>query len=123
MRSMRRLWKHTLGNEDGSALVLGLVLILAMTLLGVALFDLGTIEVSLAKGTVSDTQAFYCAEAEAKRIYNLYGPFDATNNPTGDPDGTLAGQTFTATTLTLINGSYTFSGSATVNDATHVVTV
>lgn len=132
--TMRLLWQRTVRNEGGSALVLGLVLILTMTLLGVALFDLGTIEVSLAAKSVHDTQAFYCAEAEAKRIYNLYAPYDPINNPTGDQTlGTLGPQTFAATTLNLVNGikpdgtpftyPYSFSGSATVNVATQLVTV
>ena len=62
------------GEERGSALLLALTLVMVMTLLGVALFEMGTIEAGLARGDAADIQAFYCAEAEAARVYALYAP-------------------------------------------------
>jgi len=71
-----RSWQLTLGNERGSALLIGLCLIAIMTLLGAALFEMSTIEVVLAQGDVFDTQAFYCAEAALARAYE-----DVKSNP------------------------------------------
>jgi hypothetical protein len=119
---MRRMWQQTLGSERGSALLIGLSLIMIMTLLGVALFEMTTIEASLVTKDGWELQAFYCAEAQAARILNLYNLQDP-KNPTGDGDGTRQGQTFPDTTMRLGNGDYTFNGSATVDPVTQVVTV
>jgi murein DD-endopeptidase MepM/ murein hydrolase activator NlpD len=111
--SFRRL---TLGDERGAALLMGLSLVMIMTLLGVALFEMSTIEASLARRDVSDIQAFYCAEAQTARIYGLYAPAE-------DPSGKRGPQTFAPTPLALANGTYLLSGSAAVDAATLVVTV
>src|SRR5206468_1720708 len=102
--------------ERGTAFLLGLTLVMVMTLLGVALFEMGTIEAGLAKSDVFDTQAFYCAEAEAARVYNLY-------LPANDPDANLGSQDFAPTTLTLANGVYAAKAWTNVDPDSHVVTV
>jgi len=107
MRGTGRRRRLTLGDERGTALLMGLVLVMVMTLLGVALFEMSTIEASFARNDVADMQAFYCAEAEAARIYNLYAPGN-------DPTAALPSQNFSAT-LTLADETYPFSGSAVVD--------
>lgn len=116
MRGGGRLWRLTRADERGTALIMGLVLVMVMTLLGVALFEMSTIEAVLARSDVSDMQAFYCAEAEAARIYNLYAPGN-------DPLGMLGSQTFAATALALANGTYVFNGSAAIDAGLGVVTI
>jgi hypothetical protein len=120
---MRHVWPLTLGNENGSALLIGLFLIMIMTLLGVALFEMTTIEASLVTKDGWELQAFYCAEAQAARIYNLYN-LRTESNPTGDPTGSCPScpvGPLPEMPLTLANATYTFSGSVKVD--AQVVTI
>ncbi len=95
---------------------MGLTIVMVMTLLGVALFEMSAIEAGLAKSDVSDMQAFYCAEAEVARVWAQY-------LPGSDPSGTKGSQPLSTTTLSLANGVYVASTSATVNDGTQAVVV
>ena len=79
---------------------MGLTIVMVMTLLGVALFEMSTIEAGLARSDALDIQAFYCAEAEAARVYALYTP---ANDP--NAERTLP-QPSGPTPLTLANGTY-----------------
>ena len=65
----RRLAQAALRDQRGSAFLMGLMLVMVMTLLGVALFEMSTIEAGLARSDAVDIQAFYCAEAEVSRVY------------------------------------------------------
>src|SRR5262249_1259119 len=101
---------------------------MVLSLLGVAAFEVATIEANLVTRDQWQLQAFYCAEAPAARISNLYDlgcPVNACKNPLGDVSGNLrippGDPRLGPTTLTLANGSFTFS--ATVDDATPTVTV
>ena len=116
MRVPAPLRRLPLGDERGIALLVALFLVLIMTLLGVALFEMSTIEASLARGDLSEVQAFYCAEAQAARIYGLYAPAE-------DAPGQPGPQTFAPTALALAGGTYLLSGSVSVDAATRVVTV
>lgn len=104
------------GNARGAALLSGLVLVMLMTLLGVALFEMSTIETSLARRDASETQAFYCAEAQAARIYGLYDPAQATSAKLGP-------LTLPRTLLPLADGTYVLTGSAALDATGRVVTV
>src|SRR5262249_58155783 len=66
-------------------------------------------------------QAFYCAEAEVARVYNLYAPSNP-KNPGGDVTGTLGPQTFSAS-VALASGTFAVASSASIDAATQVVTV
>jgi len=55
------------GNESGSALLIGLVLTLVMTLLGLALFDLAMIEGQLVLSSETDARSFEIAQAGLER--------------------------------------------------------
>jgi hypothetical protein len=110
----RRLAQAALRDQRGTAFLMGLMIVMVMTLLGVALFEMSTIEAVLARSDAVDIQAFYCAEAEAARVYACYGRAK-------DPAEELACQSRVATTLTLANGSYVSRVDATVLD--RVVTV
>jgi len=116
MRGPARFRRLVQGSERGSALLMALALVMVMTLLGVALFEMSVIEASLARSDALDIQAFYCAEAQAARLYGLYAPAE-------DPSGTRSSEALAATSLPLANGAYALSGSARVDAATQVVTV
>jgi hypothetical protein len=123
---VRRAWELTAASESGSALLLGLCLIMIITLLGAGFLQMATIEASFVAKDQWELQAFYCAEAQAARIFNLYdqkNPPNLPTNPSGDETGTLGSQEFPAAILSLANGTFTFSGSATVDASTQVVTV
>ena len=70
----RRPAQAALRDERGTAFLMGLMIVMVMTLLGVALFEMSTIEAGLARSDALEIQAFYCAEAEAARVYALYAP-------------------------------------------------
>ena len=55
------------GNQRGSVLLIAMVLILAMTILGLALFDLAQIEGQMAGTSQSDARALYIAQAGLER--------------------------------------------------------
>ena len=93
-----------LRNDRGSVIVIALVLILAMTILGLALFDLAQIEGQLASTSQADARALYVAQAGLERgIRELRTGFlqdayasaswaDATNGPTCTPSACDAAQ-------------------------------
>ena len=81
---------------------MGLMIVMVMTLLGVALFEMSTIEAVLARSDALDIQAFYCAEAEAARVYACYG---RAKNPAEE----RACESSVETSLTLANGTYVSS--------------
>lgn len=108
--------RAALRDERGTALLMGLTIVMVMTLLGVALFEMSTIEASLARGDAADIQAFYCAEAEAARVYALYGPGS-------DPEASLGSQAFAPTTLVLPSGTYVSRAVTAVNPTSGAVTV
>jgi len=97
-----RIAKAALTDQRGTAFLMSLMIVMVMTLLGVALFEMSTIESGLARSDVQDIQAFYCAEAEAARVYGLYA---------NDPNAELPSPRFRATFL-LANVQYdTLSGA------------
>jgi hypothetical protein len=112
----RRLTDAILRDQRGTAFLMGLTIVMVMTLLGVALFEMSTIEAGLARSDALDIQAFYCAEAEAARVYALYAPAN-------DKNAERPSETLGETSFTLANGTYVSSASAVVIDATEKVTV
>ncbi len=79
----RRIVQVALRDQRGTAFLMGLMIVMVMTLLGVALFEMSTIEAILARSDALDIQAFYCAEAEAARVYACYGR--AKDRPRSSP--------------------------------------
>jgi hypothetical protein len=66
-----RLRRHTFGNEQGGLFLLtGLIIVLVVSLLGAALFDLSRVESLVLRGDALGTQALYCAEAGLARTLN-----------------------------------------------------
>jgi hypothetical protein len=100
-----RLAPAALRDERGTAFLMGLMIVMVMTLLGVALFEMSTIEAGLARSDALDIQAFYCAEAEVARVYALYAPAN-------DKNAERRSETFGATSFTLANGIYVSDASA-----------
>lgn len=107
----RRLAQIALRDQGGTAFLMGLTIVMVMTLLGVALFEMSTIEARLARSDALDIQAFYCAEAEAARVYACYARAEGPGGCHVPGD----------TPLTLANGKYT--SSAKVVPAAEGVTV
>lgn len=123
--AMRRLWSLTLGDQRGSAFITGIFAVWLLAILGIAAFDLTTIEARLVAKTAAEAQAFYCADAQVARIYKLY-------KPENDPTGTLGSKTANAPGFSGSNirlgaitdpREYSFSATAAVNAATGLVTV
>jgi len=96
-----------LREERGTALLMSLTLVMVMTLLGVALFEMSTIEANLAKRDVTDVQLFYCAEAEVAHIYSQYLP----GMPNADALWTPGVHTFTTDPFTLSGVKYSLISS------------
>lgn len=69
--------------ERGSALVTSLVLVFIVTLLGLALFDLGAVESRLVYTTEDDARAFEIAQAGVERA--LFKLQDTFNNDASNP--------------------------------------
>ena len=111
----RRLAQAALRDQRGTAFLMGLMIVMVMTLLGVALFEMSTIEAVLARSDALDIQAFYCAEAEAARVYACYGRAK-------DPAEERACESPDDTPLTLANGKYTSRVSAMVEAGVVMVT-
>ncbi|HYB40715.1 MAG TPA: hypothetical protein VEL75_03035 [Candidatus Methylomirabilis sp.] len=61
------LWRRTAGNQRGSVFLAGIMLVAVMTLVGVALFDLASIEAALTTGDTASTQLLYCANSALGR--------------------------------------------------------
>jgi hypothetical protein len=101
-------------DQRGSVLILGLVAVLVAALLGLALFELGVIEANLVTRDIGEVQAFYCAEAQAARLYNLY---DRSSDPTGTRPST------DPFTLTLPDTGHVVTAAAVVDAGTQTVTV
>src|SRR6266508_5650267 len=65
-------------NERGSALLMSLVLIFVMTVLGLALFDLGVVESRLVATSQADARALEIAQAGVERaLRNLQTTYNA----------------------------------------------
>ncbi len=73
-----------LKDTRGSVLVAGLMLVIVMTLLGVALFEMGLFESRLVLGTICDHQAYETAQAGISRTLRLL-QLDLTADSDGDP--------------------------------------
>ena len=90
---MRHLWRLTLGDERGGILLSGIMLVAVVTLLGVALFDLATIEARLTAGDAVSNQLLYCAEGALGRTMAdsaAGGRFETiTNTLQATPGGTV----------------------------------
>jgi Tfp pilus assembly protein PilX len=121
---MRHSWRSTFDNERGSVLLIAILVVAIMSLLGVALFKLSTIEAGLvARGDVGDAQAFYCAEAALAYTYK-----DSTKTTAISPANLAAGATLKYvyppdnSGLHTKYGAYTMSAVATGNATTPTVT-
>lgn len=77
---MRGVVRLTVGSERGIVFLSALVLVLVMTLLGAALFDLSHIERVLVTGDAASTQSIYCAEAALMRTVNDPGRISDIGN-------------------------------------------
>jgi hypothetical protein len=75
-----------LQNERGSVLLISIVLVVVMTLLGLALFDLAAIENTMSLANQSDAQAFEIAQAGVERALERLRRTFETEAVTPGPD-------------------------------------
>src|SRR6266704_3131950 len=116
-----------LGGDRGSALLISLVMIVVITILGLALFELGQIEGTQSGASLGDARAFELAQAGIERairelsnsfLADLYGSeswVDGPNRPT------CAGVCGTAQYRTMNLANNTLSASGTDPGGTFVV--
>ena len=97
-----KLFKPRVHKEEGSVLVVALVVLALLTILGMAASRLSETELGMAAGWKSQKQAFYAAEAAGSYAARSPGLYDQTNMVTGapkvfsSPSGLLGkGQSFT----------------------------
>ena len=73
MRHLLRRIRNTVGNERGNALIAALMITLVLTLLGLALFDLASLDARLALGNESDYRAMELAQSGIERaLHQLF---------------------------------------------------
>jgi hypothetical protein len=95
---MRHFWRNTVDNERGSVLLIAVLVVAVMSLLGVALFELSTIEAGLTThGDVGDAQAFYCAEGALAYTYKNATDIGRINTGNASPWGIRSASTVSYT--------------------------
>jgi hypothetical protein len=80
MRQRRRL-----DNEDGAVLVIALMMLVLLTILGIAISTTSEVELQIADNERRHKQVHYRAEAAAMQAANLFD-FDPDLNHDADPD-------------------------------------
>src|SRR5437867_6489173 len=105
-------------DERGSVLIGGLILVLALTLIGVGLFEAAVIETGQVRFTEEDAKALYAAESGLNRAAVDMALDDPAGEPTHTmPDGTIGTYSFCAfigCPLTGKPGDATFKASDTL---------
>src|SRR5262249_58228725 len=104
------LWRRTGGDESGGLFILtALVVVLLISLLGAALFDISRLEATLWSGDVTTTQALYCTEAGLSRTLGdvarvtALGTVGAGTAATLATDAVTTGNGHCATTVVVNN--------------------
>ena len=118
MKSFDRLFR----NEDGSAIILALMILVLLTVIGIAGSNSTRTEMKIASNDKFHKITFYAAEAARAYVrakIDLYGPANITvNNPHWFPNDT-SGPGYTQNTSEAMAGEYTlntfqsFTGSVT----------
>lgn len=98
LKSLRRLAAPHQGTQSGATLVIGLILLLALTILGVSGMNTTTLEITMASNTQFHQDAFQAAEDGidvpiAQRNFTTVAPVTVQ-----EPDRFQSVTTFTATT-------------------------
>ena len=119
-----------LKNEKGSVTILAVVLLILLTLLGMAAISTSSIETQIAGNEVRNQLAFYAAESAAAYVpwhSDLYGPDNITTsqphyfpNDTADPDPSITYEKITdalpdaqpMSATQSFNGQVTYSSSS-----------
>lgn len=75
-----------LENESGSALVIALIMMVVLTIIGLASSYTSIFEIKLSGNQRGSTDAFYAADAGINEITTNIANFDLTNSITGKPN-------------------------------------
>lgn len=108
--------KFQLDNEKGSVMALSMVLLVLLTILGIAVLTSSSIDTQIAGNELRHKLAFYAAEsatAYVTRSPDLYGPDNITaGTPHYFPNNTVpyVGITFDLPTALSINANQSFNG-------------
>ena len=92
------------GNERGSVLLISLVLLAMMTLLGLALFDLGAVEGRMTLASETDARAFEIAQAGLERAMERLLRTTLAEDAAGAAPSWADGSTVGGTTTALCTG-------------------
>ena len=105
---------HIVKNENGSVLVVAVLILLALTLIGISAISTSTIDIRISANDKFHKMAFYAADAGVSYVAgdtDLYGP---DNTVAGGqltfPDISNAGATYALSNQMQINGSVPYIG-------------
>ena len=76
------------GNTRGSVLVIGLVLVVILTLMGVAALFTTQTEIQITSNYKDSVQALYAAESGAQKVFDAFKQSDTDNNGVADANDT-----------------------------------
>jgi len=99
-----------MGNERGNALIAALMITIVLTLLGLALLDLASLDARLALGNESDYRAMELAQSAIERaLHQLYLDFCGGNSTCASPPAnpSWADGTINTTAFAVSTGSFT----------------
>ena len=98
--------------EKGAALIIGLVLLLVLTVLGVSGINMATLELQMTGNTQAAEFAFQAAETGIDRALSGDVPFVYNDIPVGDGTYTYDAQIVCAATTPVPEGIYSEGGGA-----------
>ncbi len=106
----------SLKNEDGSVMVVALILLILLTVLGIAAIQTSSIEVQTAANNNSYLLAFYSAEAARGYVEGttaLYGDANLTpGSPVPFPNDADPSERFVLSALQAFNGTVEYTGGS-----------
>jgi len=102
--------------QRGAALIVGLVMLLVLTILGISGMNMATLELQMAGNTQAQELAFQAAETgidvALSGPVNTSGPIDYTDIPVGDGDAMYTASIACAGTTRVPDGVYSANLSA-----------
>lgn len=98
--------------QKGAALIVGLVLLLVLTVLGVSGINMASLELQMAGNTQAAEYAFQAAETALDVALSGEVPFTYTDEPVGDGTYTFDAEIICAATTPVPEGIYSEGGGA-----------
>ena len=82
-------FKFILRDQSGTALIIALIMVIVLSLIGLASMFTSTFEVTLSGNKRGSTNAFYTTESGIEAVRVFTGNFNSTNSTNFQPAGTL----------------------------------